>query len=185
MVLFEYVFEELPALWHMCCGSPASFSKPTGSPIQHEVRSTAQWSPVLNASRSQLPWASPCHLLHSDALQRCQLSESDQRFVRCQPLEASPGSGAPSLRVSSPLLCCCIIIPSVARLGSRQESVLTKVGTKTPDQAPEGPSLHFLSSSTFPFVHWDVLGCAMCPYGGHGAPGVAGEETLLSADRRA
>ena len=70
--------------------SPSSFSKPTGSPIQHEVRSTAQWSPVLNASRSQLPWASPCHLLHSDALQRCQLSESDQRFVRCQPLEASP-----------------------------------------------------------------------------------------------
>ena len=91
--------------------SPSSFSKPTGSPIQHEVRSTAQWSPVLNASRSQLPWASPCHLLHSDALQRCQLSESDQRFVRCQPLEASPGSGAPSLRVSSPLLCCCIISP--------------------------------------------------------------------------
>ena len=45
MVLFEHIFEELSALWHMCCGSPASFSKPTESPIQHEVRSTAQWSP--------------------------------------------------------------------------------------------------------------------------------------------
>ena len=41
------------------------------------------------------------------------------------------------------------------------------------------------SKRYFPVVLWDVLGCAMCPYGGHGAPGVAGEETLLSADRRA